>query len=86
VSTARVASESADSFTDYFLRLPPNDGLLSVREVARLLGVHVNTVKRFGPDELPFVRVGLRGDRRYRRADIERAVKRWTNAPMLKAP
>lgn len=40
-------------------------------EVARELGVHVNTVKRIPAAELPFVRISSRGDRRYRRADVE---------------
>lgn len=37
-------------------------------QVAWILGLHVNTVKRL--DELPYFRVGSRGDRRYRREDV----------------
>lgn len=40
------------------------------RDVARLLGVHINTVKRLHPGDLPYFRVGARGDRRYHRADV----------------
>jgi hypothetical protein len=39
-------------------------------QVARFLGVHVNTVKRIPSTDLPFFRVTARGDRRYRWPDI----------------
>lgn len=46
--------------------------MLTAAEVARLLHLHVNTVKRLGDrGELPFYRVCKRGDRRYRREDVE---------------
>lgn len=46
--------------------------MLKPREVASWLGVHVNTVKRMGErGDLPFYRIGRRGDRRYRPADID---------------
>jgi len=35
-----------------------------------MLGVHRNTLKRIPADELPFYRIGARGDRRYRPTDI----------------
>jgi len=38
---------------------------LTVREVAERLGIHVNTVKRIHPEDLPYFRIGKRGDRRY---------------------
>jgi hypothetical protein len=47
-----------------------------VDEVAELLGVHNNTVKRIPPADIPFFRVGSRGDRRYIRWDIERYIER----------
>jgi len=51
--------------------LPEEDRLLTGREVAELLHLHVNTVARLGDrDELPFYRVCKRGDRRYRLADV----------------
>jgi excisionase family DNA binding protein len=41
--------------------------LLRTREVAEMLQLHVNTVKRLGDlGDLPFYRVGRRGDRRFR--------------------
>jgi hypothetical protein len=50
----------------------PTDGLvLTVSEVAALLGVHINTVKRLPPSALPYFTVGSRHDRRYYRASVE---------------
>ncbi len=46
--------------------------LLTVREVARLLHVHENTVRRWSNNSiLPFLRIGQRGDRRYHKDDID---------------
>jgi len=46
--------------------------MLTAAEVARMLHLHVNTVKRLGDrGELPFYRVCSRGDRRYRLRDVE---------------
>jgi excisionase family DNA binding protein len=46
--------------------------MLSVAEVSDLLHVHPNTLRRWGELGLiPTFRVGPRGDRRYRRADVE---------------
>ena len=45
--------------------------LLTASEVADMLHLHVNTVKRLGDrGELPFVRVTKRGDRRFRLDDV----------------
>ncbi len=45
--------------------------LLTASEVAEMLHLHVNTVKRLGDrGELPFFRVSRRGDRRFRLADV----------------
>jgi hypothetical protein len=49
---------------------------LTTARVALVLGVHPHTVKRIPPDELPYFRVGLRGDRRYRVADVDAYVTR----------
>lgn len=43
---------------------------LTAQEVSLLLGVHQNTVKRIPAAELPFFRIGTRGDRRYRPPDV----------------
>ena len=45
--------------------------MLTAAEVAEMLHLHVNTVKRLGDrGELPFFRVCRRGDRRFRLADV----------------
>ena len=47
--------------------------MLTVREVARLLHIHSNTVRRWS--DLGIIRayrIGPRGDRRFRREDIAR--------------
>jgi excisionase family DNA binding protein len=45
--------------------------MLTASEVANLLHLHVNTVKRLGDrGELPFYRVCKRGDRRFRLEDV----------------
>ncbi len=46
------------------------DYVLNVDDVAALLGIHGNTVKRIPPEELPYFRVGSRGDRRYDGKDV----------------
>jgi excisionase family DNA binding protein len=48
------------------------DRMLTASEVANLLHLHVNTVKRLGDrGELPFYRVCKRGDRRFRVEDVK---------------
>ena len=47
------------------------DPMLTVSDVARLLSVHINTVRRWSNQGiLKAYRVGSRGDRRFRREDI----------------
>ena len=41
-----------------------------------MLGLHYNTMTRIPPSEIPFFRVGVRGDRRYRREDVEAYIRR----------
>lgn len=50
--------------------------VLSVSEVAQLLRVHVNTIKRIPPNELPYFRVGHRGDRRYWLRDVTNYIQK----------
>lgn len=53
-----------------------------VQEVADYLGIHANTVKRISPEELPYVKVVSRGDRRYDPRDVERyRAARWVLGP-----
>jgi len=45
--------------------------MMTASEVAEMLHLHVNTVKRLGDrGELPFFRVCKRGDRRFRAEDV----------------
>jgi excisionase family DNA binding protein len=46
--------------------------MLTTSEVARLLNVHINTVRRWSNQgTLKSFRIGSRGDRRFRKTDIE---------------
>lgn len=47
-------------------------------EVAKRLRVHVNTVKRIPARELPYFRIGSRGDRRYMISDVDAYIKSKT--------
>jgi len=44
---------------------------LSVAQTADHIGLHANTLKRISPEQLPYMRVTPRGDRRYRIEDVE---------------
>ncbi len=46
--------------------------MLTTSEVARILNVHINTVRRWSNQGvLKAYRIGSRGDRRFRREDVE---------------
>lgn len=48
------------------------DGMLTISEVAHLLNVHINTVRRWSNQgTLKSYRIGSRGDRRFRQEDID---------------
>ncbi len=48
------------------------DTMLTPREVARLLNVHINTIRRWSNQGIiRAYRVGSRGDRRFKRQDID---------------
>jgi len=50
--------------------------MLRSGEVAQLLGVHANTVRRWNKEGiLKSYRIGFRGDRRFRREDIDSFLK-----------
>ena len=52
------------------------EALLSTAQVARLLNVHINTVRRWSNRKmLPSYRIGTRGDRRFRWVDIQRLLR-----------
>jgi len=47
--------------------------MLTTSEVARILSVHINTVRRWSNQGvLKSYRIGSRGDRRFRREDIDK--------------
>jgi len=48
-----------------------NPHALTADEVAELLGVHINTVKRIPVNALPYFLISTRGDRRYRKIDLD---------------
>ena len=51
---------------------PPGERTVSVALAARILGVHPNTVRSWTDQgRLPVLRINVRGDRRYRVADLE---------------
>jgi excisionase family DNA binding protein len=50
----------------------PKESMLTAREVAEILNVHINTIRRWSSKGvLRVYRVGSRGDRRFRKEDIE---------------
>lgn len=52
---------------------------LRTGDVARLLNVHTNTVRRWSRTGiLKTYRLGPRGDRRFRRSDVQRLIQRST--------
>jgi diguanylate cyclase (GGDEF)-like protein/excisionase family DNA binding protein len=54
-------------------REPEGRALISVAQAAALLGVHPNTVRTWTDSgRLPAYRINARGDRRFRRGDVER--------------
>lgn len=60
---------------------PDFGDILMVGEVARMLGVHINTVRRWSNKGiLEAYSVGPRGDRRFKRADIDRFLLKKSSA------
>lgn len=50
--------------------------ILTCAEAARVLRVHPNTVRRWADaGKLPSVRLGTRGDRRFKREELEKVVR-----------
>jgi excisionase family DNA binding protein len=48
------------------------DSMLTTSEVARILNVHINTIRRWSNQGiLKAYRIGSRGDRRFKKADID---------------
>tara|TARA_B100000809_G_scaffold42974_1_gene37273 strand:+ start:437 stop:700 length:264 start_codon:yes stop_codon:yes gene_type:complete len=58
--------------------------VLAVSEAAAMLNAHPNSVRRWAEiGLLPYFRLGLRGDRRFYREDLERLMQSWQE-PQLK--
>jgi excisionase family DNA binding protein len=50
----------------------PIDRMLTTSEVAKILDVHINTIRRWSNrGSLTSYRIGSRGDRRFRRSDVD---------------
>ena len=50
-----------------------NSAMLTISEVAHLLNVHINTVRRWSNQGLlKSYRIGSRGDRRFKKTDIDK--------------
>lgn len=66
----------------------PIPELLTIRQVARLMQVHHNTLRNWDNSGiLKAVRIGKRGDRRYRKQDVLGFIeKRFDNKTEKKAP
>jgi hypothetical protein len=60
--TPDAATEGSEEVVRYYFLTP--------REVAKTLGIHVNSLKRIPPSDLPYIRMFNRGDRRYRSVDV----------------
>jgi excisionase family DNA binding protein len=57
------------------------DEMLTIRQVARLLHVHPNTLRRWSNEgKLKAYRITSRGDRRFRRQDVARFLAEMNEA------
>jgi len=64
--------------------LPALTDLVTMHEAASIAGVHRNTIRTWcAAGRLPYVRVNRRGDRRFRRADLEQLLANRTVDPAL---
>jgi excisionase family DNA binding protein len=55
------------------------DPMLTISEVARILNVHINTVRRWSNQGiLKSYRIGSRGDRRFRHEDVDKLFTKET--------
>jgi excisionase family DNA binding protein len=70
-AAVQISAQNEDPHTMAAMAMNELGPMLTASEVAELLHLHVNTVKRLGDrGELPFYRVCKRGDRRFRLDDV----------------
>ena len=55
-----------------------NDIHLRAQDAADFLGIHRNTLRRISSRDLPYWRLGTRGDRRYDADDLARYIEERT--------
>ena len=71
-----IDSGHTDENVTYADHTAKMNGMLTVREVARMLNVHLNTVRRWSNlGILKSFRIGLRGDRRFLKEDVDKFLK-----------
>lgn len=58
------------------MKVVPVASTLKSGEVARALRIHINTLKRIPPADLPYFRFGPRGDRRYAAGDVDAYIEK----------
>ena len=69
VKIALIRKEDKEDMVSYNNHI---DSMLTTSEVARILSVHINTVRRWSNQGiLKSYRIGSRGDRRFRKEDID---------------
>jgi excisionase family DNA binding protein len=74
-----MVSLKTEGTTDeiYSERVEDSDSLMTVREVARRLNVHINTVRKWSNlGVLKGFRVGPRGDRRFLKEDVDKFIQK----------
>lgn len=60
------------------------EDMLTVREVARMLHIHPNTVRRWSNDgRVRAYRINNRGDRRYKKTDVARFVAEFSKGKTI---
>lgn len=60
--------------------------LWPVHRAAKYMGIHVNTLKRIPPEELPYYSILGKGDRRYHPDDVEAYLQRHRVTTSQHAP
>ena len=78
--TSHGTDQSQDKPSDGVL---PAQDMLTLSEVSQILNVHPNSVRRWSNmGLLTTYRFGCRGDRRFRRQDVEEFLNSWDTQPV----